>query len=57
MKNPRCRDACEAGVTGAEYALVVSFVSLLLVAGAVTLGSEFSAWTDGIVNQLGTLLG
>lgn len=45
------------GVTGVEYAMVICFVSLLLVAGAVTLGGAFSTWANGITDQLGVLLG
>jgi hypothetical protein len=35
---------------------VISFVSMLLVAAAVTLGSNFTVWAGSLADELGTLL-
>jgi Flp pilus assembly pilin Flp len=46
----------ERGVTAVEYALVISFVSLLVVAAAVSLGSGFTVWASSVADEIGTLL-
>ncbi len=44
------------GATGAEYALVISFVSLLVIAAVVSLGSRFVTWTSTLADTIATLL-
>lgn len=52
----RLWSAQERGVTAIEYALVISFVSLVVVGAAVNLGSGFTVWAGSIADQIGILL-
>lgn len=56
MKICHVRGREERGVTGTEYALVISFVSLLVIASAVSLGSGFVDWAATVANTIETLL-
>lgn len=56
MKFCHCRSREERGATGAEYALVISFVSLLLIAATVSLGGGFVTWASSIADIVGDLL-
>lgn len=46
----------ERGATGVEYALVIGFVSLVIVGAAVSLGSGFNVWASSLADVLGDLL-
>ena len=46
----------EHGATGVEYALVISFVSLVLVAAVVSLGGVFNVWVGNLVETIAALL-
>lgn len=50
------KHARERGATGTEYALVIGFVSLAIVAAAVSLGEGFNAWAGGVVDTVAALL-
>jgi len=56
MNNSEKSAELELGVAGTEYALVISFVSLVVIAAAVSLGGGFVAWASTLVNTVGTLL-
>jgi Flp pilus assembly pilin Flp len=46
----------ERGVTAVEYSLVIGFVSLAVIAAAVSLGGGFVTWANDLVDLVGTLL-
>jgi Flp pilus assembly pilin Flp len=56
MKFRHHRGPNERGATGVEHALVISFVSLLVVAATVTLGGGFVTWAATIADTIGMLL-
>ena len=56
MKFYQRRRACERGATGTEYALLIGFVSLAIVAAAVSLGGGFNVWAGELVDTISTLL-
>lgn len=55
IHHKRC--ARERGATGTEYALVIGFISLAIVAAAVSLGGGFNVWAAGVVETVADLLG
>lgn len=56
MKVLHHRGFGERGATGVEYALVISFVSLFVIAAAVSLGGGFVEWAATLADTIGTLL-
>ena len=46
----------EHGATGVEYALVISFVSIVVVAAVVSLGGGFDVWAAALVDTVSDLL-
>lgn len=46
----------ERGATGTEYALLIGFVSLAIVAAAVSLGGGFNVWAGTVVDTVADLL-
>jgi len=56
MEDSGRRSERELGVAGTEYALVISFVSLVVIAAAVSLGGGFVSWATTLANTIGTLL-
>lgn len=57
MRIHQDKRAREQGATGTEYALVIGFVSLAIVAAAVSLGGGFNVWAATVVDTVGDLLG
>ncbi|MEO6606824.1 MAG: Flp family type IVb pilin [Aeromicrobium sp.] len=56
MNSFRNKCARERGATGVEYALIIGFVSLAIVAAAVSLGGGFNVWAGTVVDTVADLL-
>lgn len=42
----------EKGATATEYAVLVSFIALIIIAGVTVFGNALSAWFSGLAGQV-----
>jgi pilus assembly protein Flp/PilA len=56
MRRSKVRGSKDRGATATEYAILVGFLALALIAGITVFGSELDSWFSNLASNLDTLL-